>query len=700
MKSSVKWTRNTLAKTSWWSLVTVSLFLGAVLGLIGLFGWMLGCYTPSVTAYWETENAERYLYLYTMKTLNTWSENKWGAETLEPETDVQASYETDLFRYTLTQVTRYGDTMEVLDDKAFLGDRGRLVYRAYVEIYPDQNYDVIGTAQFRDGEQWIVRNSDGMYWDSYTESVTLQYTGSEEYDARRVRFGQIDLYVNEEGFQSSLPTPCSGLIQGMYRNYNTFQTLRHTEKLVMVGFPICVVLGLISIVMLGLGTGWTENGEKPQLCWFDWVPMELQLGLLAMGLYFGFWMEFSVVDDLWQAYAEGGIGRPFVQFICVMGSILPTLMGLATLMVFYSWLRWAKQGHPLSGFVSLRLLVISWRGIVSTLRDTLRAMPLMWQGTLLMAGAAVLQFLYTLRLNGNLAILVGQLLVWAVAFLFVAHAARSLEEIRRQLNAFADGDYQAKSTYRSKYPVLREIGERISQVGGGMNAAVEQRMKSERMKTELITNVSHDLKTPLTSIINYTDLLQKEELPPQAEEYAKIIARQGERLHKLTVDLVEASKAASGVLTCNKEPTDVNELCQQALGEYIDRLADAGLTPVLDLPEQEVTAELDGRLTWRILDNLLSNACKYAQPGTRVYMTVSQQESSVLLMVKNISREQLNVPAEELMERFVRGDSARNSEGSGLGLSIARSLAELQGGKFHLYINGDLFQAEMVFPLK
>ena len=224
-------------------------------------------------------------------------------------------------------------------------------------------------------------------------------------------------------------------------------------------------------------------------------------------------------------------------------------------------------------------------------------------------------------------------------------------------------------------------------------------MRSERLKTELITNVSHDLKTPLTSIINYTDLLQREPLPPRAAEYAAVLARQGEKLKKLTEDLVEASKASAGAMPCHPAAVNLQELAEQALGEYEEKLAAAALTPVVSMPADGLYALADGRLTWRVLDNLLNNACKYALPGTRLYLDGTVQEHLAVLSVKNISRQPLNVSAEELMERFVRGDAARSSEGSGLGLSIARSLTELQGGRFRLVVDGDLFKAELALPL-
>ena len=228
---------------------------------------------------------------------------------------------------------------------------------------------------------------------------------------------------------------------------------------------------------------------------------------------------------------------------------------------------------------------------------------------------------------------------------------------------------------------------------------MDERLKSERMKAELITNVSHDLKTPLTSIINYVDLLKKEDIQGEkAREYIEVLDRKSQRLKKLTEDLVEASKASTGTLTVNPERLGVTQLVTQALGEYSEKLSAAGLTVVSTLTEEEVYVQADGRHFWRILDNLMGNCVKYAMPGTRIYLDLVAWDGYVTLSLKNISAGQLNIPAEQLMERFVRGDESRTTEGSGLGLSIARSLTELQGGLFRLEVDGDLFKAVVSFP--
>ena len=224
-------------------------------------------------------------------------------------------------------------------------------------------------------------------------------------------------------------------------------------------------------------------------------------------------------------------------------------------------------------------------------------------------------------------------------------------------------------------------------------------MKSERMKTELITNVSHDIKTPLTSIVSYVDLLKKQEMPtPEAREYLDVLDRQAGKLKKLTEDLVEAAKASSGNLPVDLQPTDVNVLLSQSAGEYQERLLSRDLQLVLTPHPENPVISADGRLLWRVFENLLGNICKYAQPGTRVYLTCGADGAQVALTFRNISATPLNISPEELMERFVRGDDARHTEGNGLGLSIARSLTQLQKGDFRVDIDGDLFKATLTFP--
>ena len=249
------------------------------------------------------------------------------------------------------------------------------------------------------------------------------------------------------------------------------------------------------------------------------------------------------------------------------------------------------------------------------------------------------------------------------------------------------------------YSDLARHAGQLNELGAAIGNAVDERIQSERFKAELITNVSHDLKTPLTSIINYVDLLKKQDIDnPKAQEYIEVLDRKSQRLKKLTEDLVEASKASTGSLSVHLDRLGMVQLVQQALGEFEEKFAQSRLTVVPAFPEEECSILADGRHLWRVIDNLLSNCNKYALEGTRIYVEVCRWEGKVVLSIKNISRQPLNIPAERLMERFVRGEESRTTEGSGLGLSIARSLTELQGGTFRLDIDGDLFKAVVSFP--
>ena len=240
--------------------------------------------------------------------------------------------------------------------------------------------------------------------------------------------------------------------------------------------------------------------------------------------------------------------------------------------------------------------------------------------------------------------------------------------------------------------------EDLNNIRAGLSRAVDERMKSERFKTELITNVSHDIKTPLTSIVSYVDLLGKEELEnDKAREYVEVLQRQSARLKKLIDDLMEASKASTGNLAVELTRCELGVLLEQAEGEYAEKLENAGLTLVTEKPAEPVFVMADGRHLWRIFDNLLNNICKYAQSGTRVYLSLAREGGKAAVTFRNISRERLGVDGKELTERFVRGDSSRNSEGSGLGLAIAQSLTELQGANMVVTVDGDLFKVVLSF---
>ena len=285
-----------------------------------------------------------------------------------------------------------------------------------------------------------------------------------------------------------------------------------------------------------------------------------------------------------------------------------------------------------------------------------------------------------------------------VLFVVMARAVLQLERLFESGKKLAEGDLDYQIDTRNMKWKFKQHAQDLNHIRLGISRAVENQMKSERMKTELITNVSHDIKTPLTSIINYVDLLKKEELNNKmALEYIEVLDRQSKRLKKMTEDLVEASKASSGSIPVVFERIDIVEFIDQAIGEYTEIFQTKGLKVIVNSSDAALYVPADGKLLWRVFDNLFTNINKYAQVDTRIYVDINQRNDKIMVAIKNISSEPLNISADELLERFVRGDSSRTTEGSGLGLSITRSLLELQKAQFTLDIDGDMFKALITF---
>ena len=348
----------------------------------------------------------------------------------------------------------------------------------------------------------------------------------------------------------------------------------------------------------------------------------------------------------------------------------------------------------------LWLKIWGWcKGLLAGYGGAVKKIPLIWKAAVVLGIIAVVQFMFFAMNTYDGSSVVVALLWNIVLFLLGIIVCLMLKRLQEGARTIADGDLDYRIDTKNLYGDVKEHAECLNRIGEGLSHNVDARLRSERMKTELITNVSHDLKTPLTSIVNYVDLLKKEELTGNAAEYVEVLDRQSARLKKLTEDLVEASKASTGSLQVNVERVSLTEIIEQASAEYALRLQENGLQSIVRVPDEEVTVWADGKYVWRILDNLLSNVCKYAMPNTRVYLEARIEGETAVLSVKNMSRESLNISAEELMERFVRGDSSRTTEGSGLGLSIAQSLAKLMGGDVRLTVDGDLFKAEVVLPL-
>ena len=439
---------------------------------------------------------------------------------------------------------------------------------------------------------------------------------------------------------------------------------------------LCGLLTLFCFCFSMASAGHWQNHEGIHLTWLDKIPADVWIIALPSAFFIG-WDTF---------YSEWG------QVLFCAALIPVTLLFLC---VFAAQ---CKAGTVIRGSLTARVLRLLWRilrGVTLWLWRIVTGIPLVWKTALVTAALAFLEFiLYVSPSRDPLFLVVKVLEILAV--LAIALSLRTLERNGKQLS---EGDLSTPVDTKRLFGAFRRYGQAMNRLQSGMESAVQEQMRAERMKTELITNVSHDIKTPLTSIVNYVDLLKKEDIPsPAAREYITVLDRQSKRLKKLTEDLVEASKASSGALPVDLQPTDVSVLFDQIVGEYQERLADCRLTLVARPPEQAVSVYADGKLLSRVMDNLVSNICKYALEDTRVYAVAACDEEHVTISFKNVSRAELNISPDELMERFVRGDASRHTEGSGLGLSIAGSLVQLMGGTFHLSIDGDLFRADITLP--
>lgn len=337
------------------------------------------------------------------------------------------------------------------------------------------------------------------------------------------------------------------------------------------------------------------------------------------------------------------------------------------------------------------------RAVIVFAKDVLRARSVTVRTGVITAGFLAFQFVAILV--RNVPMLVLALASDAVVFWYVLSSAMAKERIRKGIVEIASGNLE----YRIDLEKLRgtdlEMAERVNDIGSGLNKAMAEAMKGERLKTDLITNVSHDIKTPLTSIINYVDILKRSDIADEKiQGYLDILEAKAQRLKTLTEDVVEASKVSSGNITLEYMDMDLRELVQQSSGELEEKFTARNLKVVLSLPEEPAVIHVDGRRMWRVLENIFGNAAKYAMPGTRVYADLTMNEKNVEFSLKNVSEQQLNISADELTERFIRGDISRSTEGSGLGLSIAKSLTTMQGGEFELYLDGDLFRVNIRFP--
>ena len=426
------------------------------------------------------------------------------------------------------------------------------------------------------------------------------------------------------------------------------------------------------------------------------LPLDVHLVLDGLLSFFGLYLLYQLAWEMRDLN--------IIPFAAVGAGVLGT-MGLGFLYCFAAQLK-VKGGywwrHSLCGACLCRIgrfLRSCLRGI----KAVFEMLPVIgqWLGIafgmafLLLVSAMIAFGSSYLRINSFVLVFLALCLGCVISILY---GGWCFGHILTGAKKMAEGQLEYRIPEEKLFGSFKTCARQLNSLSGAADKAVQGKMRSERMKTELITNVSHDIKTPLTSIINFVDLLEKPHTEEEGKQYLEVLSRQSQSLKKLIEDLMDLSKASTGNMAVNLTTLDAVEAARQALGEFSDKLEKAQLTPVFRAPETPLPITADGRLVWRVLSNLLGNAVKYAAPNTRLYLEVAQAESHVTISIRNISREELNVTAEELLERFVQGDASRNTEGSGLGLNIAKSLMEVQHGQLDLTLDGDLFKVTLIFP--
>lgn len=564
---------------------------------------------------------------------------------------------------------------------------------------------------FADGESHTMK-----YWDD-----DAQQTMVVEY-----RYAQLPAYTVELTL-----APGAYRFDGGYALLTQVWSCRNSLLFIM---GACLLLFAVLAVYLCCAAGRKPGSEEVHAAGFNCIPLDIYLaggGLIIFGLFMAI-VRFAEAADLFsqsiQTVCAGMLMAGYVMSLIFVGfcfacaaqfktpggywwrnSVCWRCMNLLVKCVkgCFSGCGWLLRKLPKAAavfwdFLLMLLTPLRWlwtqikktcAKIGKSVNRVYSMMPLTWQW--LLTGFIMVMLLFAALAGRSNLMVVLSLCACVAVVLYGAYCFGILLESAKRMGK---GDLDTKVDDKYLIGAFKSFAGDLNDLAGVAVVAAQKQLKSERMKTELITNVSHDIKTPLTSIINYVDLLQKPHTPEEEKTYLEVLNRESQRLKKLIEDLMEMSKASTGNLTADITKLDAVESVNQALGEFADKLEKAQLTPVFRHPEESVAMMADGRLAWRVLSNLLSNTVKYALPGTRVYIDVMALEGKVIISLKNISRDELNVDADELMERFVRGDDSRNTEGSGLGLNIAKTLMELQKGQLQLLVDGDLFKVTLIFP--
>lgn len=580
---------------------------------------------------------------------------------------------------------RYGVRFEVTDEY------GNTLYS---DLY-DLDYDISYSANFRTNhfssyEEFSDSAVDADdYLREYLEnSKYAEYYPPVTYDDGYYREGY---YALNKGYPDRDCLVTAYLITG--ENWGEYNILcRGIPLAYALRFWIFPIVGVsliafvILIVYLMCSAGRRRGQEGVSKSSIDKLPFDLYTAIMAaIVLLFGALIAEASYSDF---------------FVIIVAALCGTVLYLLLITYFMSMAVRIKCGDTLKN--TLIYMILAWicRLIAkfgAVLAYIIKRLPFVWKAVMILLAIAVYNIIVIMPYDGaaRAVLLLIEFIVLIPAAILGLIALRKIQKGGQELSR-GNLDFQIDTKYMTGS--LKTFSEDLNSIGEGLSKAVDERMKSERFKTELITNVSHDIKTPLTSIINYVDLIKKEQLESKTmRQYVDVLDRQSSRLKKLIEDLVEASKASTGNVAVDMEKCDAGVVLAQTAGEYDEKLKANRLELLMNIPEEPCYIMADGRHLWRVIDNLMNNICKYAQPNTRVYINIESKNRKVQIVFRNISKYALNISSDELLERFTRGDSSRSTEGSGLGLSIANSLTEIQGGAMDLTVDGDLFKVTLTF---
>lgn len=472
-----------------------------------------------------------------------------------------------------------------------------------------------------------------------------------------------------------------------YDHYAQSYQLKYLTQIFDMAMPVfiisCIVV-LITFAYLVWAAGHKKNVEGIYVNGFDKIPYDIVLAAYGIAVVFGV----CIIGECGYSI-RSTIAYSVPLFIITM--LFPILLVTTAIRIKAGKLfkNTVTAGVLKWLFKVLKKLVAELKSVCKYFRENVK---IYWKWLIGLVALGVFEFFLCMMFWETEFLFILLIVDFVIVAAVLTIATINMQKLKEGAKEIASGHEGYKLDTDHMLWEFKKHGETLNSINDGISVAVNERLKSERMQTELITNVTHDIKTPLTSIISYVDLLSKEELNNEkADEYVEVLTRQSERLKKLIEDLIEASKATTGNLKVEMSDVDVKVLLEQSLAEFSEKLEAKGLKTVVNYKTEDTVVSADGKHLWRVFDNLINNICKYAQENSRVYIDVERGES-LKVYFKNISKDELNISGDELMERFVRGDKSRNTEGNGLGLSIAKSLMKLQGGDLDITIDGDLFK--------